>query len=228
MFRKLIESEARAPRRPGWIFTSAGAHAMLIGLATALTLHQSPERVERVVLEDLVFTVPPEPVSVQRPPESASSGAPSWSAPREIPITIPDIPEVSFPIDALLRLAPSDILGPGLPGDRSLRGPAPPGTHVYPERLVDKAVVARTDNPQPEYPLALRASHVEGEVVVQFVVDISGRVELRSIVIVRATHPLFAESVRRWLSRTRYLPAEIENGPVRQLVQQVVGFTLRP
>ena len=38
MFRKLIESEARAPRRPGWIFTSAGAHAMLIGLATALTL----------------------------------------------------------------------------------------------------------------------------------------------------------------------------------------------
>jgi TonB family protein len=226
MFRKLIESEARAPRRPGWIFTSAGAHAMLIGLATALTLHQSPARVERVMLEELVFTVPREPVPVLPQPETGT-GVPSWLAPREIPVTIPDIPEVPFPIDAPLRLAPTDILGPGLPGDHGLR-PAPPGTHVYPERLVDKAVVARADNPQPEYPLALRASHVEGEVVVQFVVDINGRVELRSIVIVRATHPLFAESVRRWLSRTRYSPAEIESGPVRQLVQQVVGFTLRP
>jgi len=225
MFRRLIESDARAPRRPGWIFTSAGAHATLIGLATALTLRQSAPRVERVILEDLVFAVPREPVPVL-PRRQTGSGVPSWQAPREIPITIPDIPEVSFPIDAHLRLLTRDTLGAGLPGGGSLR--ASPGGDVYPQHLVERAVVARPDNPKPEYPSALRASHLEGEVVVQFVVDVTGRVEPSSIVIVRGTHPLFAESVRRWLARTRYSPAEFRGGPVRQLVQQVIGFTLRP
>ena len=225
MFRRLIESDARAPRRPGWIFTSAGAHATLIGLATALTLRHSPPRVERVILEDLVFAVPREPVPVLQRRETGS-GVPSWIAPREIPISIPDIPEISFPIDAPLRLLPKDSLGPGLSPGGSLR--ASPGGDVYPRHLVEKAVVARPDNPQPDYPPALRASHVEGEVVAQFVVDVTGRVEPRSIVIVRGTHPLFAESVRRWLARTRYSPAEVRGTPVRQLVEQVIGFSLRP
>ena len=123
MFRRLIESDARAPRRPGWIFTSAGAHAMLIGLATALTLRQSPPPVERVILEDLVFTVP-----VHRHPlprQETGSGAPSWLAPREISVTIPEIPEVSFPIDAPLRLLPGESMGSGLSPGGSLR--ASPG-----------------------------------------------------------------------------------------------------
>jgi hypothetical protein len=64
-------------------------------------------------------------------------------------------------------------------------------------------------------------------VLVQFVVDTNGRVELQSLEILRATHEMFAESVRRWLNGTRYSPAEIRGQHVRQLVQQQIGFTLR-
>ena len=67
---------------------------------------------------------------------------------------------------------------------------------------------------------------VEGSVLVQFVVDTTGHVESSSINFIRATHPLFAQSTRQWLARTRYLPAEIEGRPVRQLVQQEVAFAL--
>lgn len=226
MFHNLIESGAQAPRRPGWIFTSAGTHATLVGLAIAITLRDPPVRVERVQLEDLVFTVPRELAPAQLPRRESGSGAPDWLAPSRIPIAIPDIPEMSFPIDAPLRLAPGDTVGSGLLRDAFLRRPLT--DHIYLPHLVERAAVARSDNPQPEYPPTLRRSQIEGEVLVQFVVDTTGRAEPQSIVILRATHPAFGESVRRWLVRTRYSPAEVSGRPVRQLVQQMVGFTLRP
>jgi TonB family protein len=98
---------------------------------------------------------------------------------------------------------------------------------IYTGDAVERMVAPRHDNPRPDYPSQLRAAMVEGDVVVRFVVDTLGRVEPSSIVIVRATHPLFGDAVRRWLSRTRYAPAEVSGRRVRQLVQQPVGFTLR-
>jgi len=226
MFRNLIESGAHTPRRPGWVFTSAGTHATLVGLAIAITLRDPPVSVERVRIEDLVFTVPRAAAPAQLPRHEAGSGAPDWLAPSSIPIVVPDLPQVSLPFDAPLRLAPGDTSGTGLLRDAFLR--KPPTDYVYPLHQVERAAVARSDNPQPEYPPTLRRSQIDGEVLVQFVVDTTGRAEPQSIVILRATHPHFGESVRRWLARTRYSPAEVGRRPVRQLVQQEVAFTLRP
>jgi protein TonB len=100
------------------------------------------------------------------------------------------------------------------------------GDNIHTRQTVERAVVARRDNPQPEFPGALRAAGVEGSVLVQFVVDTTGRVESHSISILKATHPQFGDAVRRWLGRTRYSAAEFEGKRVRQLVQQEVGFTL--
>jgi len=54
------------------------------------------------------------------------------------------------------------------------------------------------------------------------------RVEPASVEILRALHDLFAEAVRRWLTRTRYSPAQASGVEVRQLVEQRVEFDLRP
>ena len=226
MFRDLFESGARTQRRPGWTLTSAGAHAMLIGLATVLTLRHPLPSVEPVRLEELFFTVPHEPALTPAIPDEAAPGSPGWRVPLDIPITIPAIPDVSLSTETRPLLPASDSLGPGVVRDAFLRRPL--GDHIYTERLVDRAVSARPDNPQPAYPAILRSAQVAGEVLVQFVVDTLGRVEPQSIKILRATHPLFADSVRRWLARTRYGPAEVDGRPVRQLVQQEVAFTLRP
>jgi hypothetical protein len=38
---------------------------------------------------------------------------------------------------------------------------------------------------------------------------------------------VFGDAVRKWLLRTRYVPAATNGRRVRQLVQQQVAFTLR-
>lgn len=76
----------------------------------------------------------------------------------------------------------------------------------------------------PEYPLALRVARVEGEVLLQFLVDPRGEVD--SIRVVAATHPLFADAARDALLRRKYLPALQEGRPARQWIQE--RFVFRP
>ena len=97
---------------------------------------------------------------------------------------------------------------------------------LYTATSVDRAVVALSTNPRPDYPQSLRAANLEGEVLVTFVVDSTGHVEPGSVTIIQATHEQFAGAVRRWLPRTRYRPAEVRGVRVRQYVQQQVGFSL--
>jgi TonB family protein len=104
--------------------------------------------------------------------------------------------------------------------------PASPGG-VQTAAAVDQLAAPLPGNGAPQYPGPLRTAAVEGSVVVTFVVDTTGRAEPTSITIISATHALFADAVRQWLARTRYVPAEIHGRRVRQLVQQEVGFNLK-
>jgi TonB family protein len=62
--------------------------------------------------------------------------------------------------------------------------------------------------PEPDFPDALlRAGRREGQVVVRFMVNEAGRVDLSSIVVERSDHELFTEAVRDVLSRFRFEPA---------------------
>jgi protein TonB len=79
----------------------------------------------------------------------------------------------------------------------------------------------------PAYPESLRAAGIEGQVIAQFVVDSTGRVELATFQVLDRQHPLFVAAVRSALSRMRYLPAEARGARVAQLVQQSFHFTVR-
>jgi periplasmic protein TonB len=228
MFHQLLESGAPAPRRGGWAFASGMVHAAFIATAAALTL-RDPAAKRVVELVDLVYVAPPPVPARQVEP---FLGAPVLTAPQrvtldlariEFPNVIPvGIPEPSSRLSELT----TDIAGNGITGPVGPVRPAPTGIHT--RSTVDRVVTPRRDNPQPDYPGAMRAAGVDGSVLVQFVVDTTGRVESGSISILRANHEQFGEAVRRWLGRTRYSPAEVAGKRVRQLVQQEVGFTLRP
>lgn len=71
-----------------------------------------------------------------------------------------------------------------------------------------------------EYPDILRRVGVEGEAVVSFVVVSAGRVDVSTFRVVRASHDLFAAAVRQALPRMRFVPAEVGDRRVRQLVHQ--------
>ena len=79
----------------------------------------------------------------------------------------------------------------------------------------------------PRYPDILRSAGVEGEVLAQFVVDTTGRVELNTYKTIRKSHDLFEAALRSALPNMRFLPAEVGGRKVKQLVQQPFVFALQ-
>ena len=83
------------------------------------------------------------------------------------------------------------------------------------------------DNPVPRYPESLRLAGVQGAVVIQFVIDTSGRVELASLRVVRSDNEQFATAVRTVLPTLRFTPARIGDRAVRLFVEQPYEFLVR-
>jgi protein TonB len=96
----------------------------------------------------------------------------------------------------------------------------------YYEFQVEQPAAQAPGSASPAYPDILRQAGVEGEALVSFVVDTSGRVDVATFKVVRSTHDLFAAAVRNVLPRMRFIPATVGDRKVRQLVQQPFSFAI--
>ena len=121
-------------------------------------------------------------------------------------------------------------VAPGLPDNPTIAADTTPTPtkveNPYFEFQVEKQATPIPDSPHPQYPDTLRSANVEGEVLIQFVVDTSGRVEPGTVKVLKSTHPLFTKSVKDALVTMRFSPAEIAGRKVRQLVQMPFVFSL--
>ena len=97
---------------------------------------------------------------------------------------------------------------------------------VYFPDEVDNPAAYDPRSAAPAYPDSLQAAGIEGSVIAQFIVDTTGRAADSSFVIVGATHPHFAQSVRDALPRMLFRPAELTGVKIRQLVQQTFSFRI--
>lgn len=98
---------------------------------------------------------------------------------------------------------------------------------VYTAEQVDS--VARMDPAHQldvRYPQSLRAAHVEGTVLAEFVVDTLGQVEPERFEIVGSTDPLFSDAVRDAIRSAVFTPAMRGGRRVRQLVRQPFEFRI--
>jgi TonB family protein len=77
------------------------------------------------------------------------------------------------------------------------------------------------------YPPEMRRARREGSVLTQFVIDERGEPLRQSLGVLKATHPLFGESVVEFVSNSRFEPARIGSCPVALIVTQDFNFTLR-
>lgn len=91
---------------------------------------------------------------------------------------------------------------------------------------VDTVAARLPESAAPRYPAALLEQRVEGQAIVQFVVDTTGRADPRSFVVVVSSHPGFSESVRTALPGMVFSPARIGAVKVRQLVELPFTFTI--
>jgi TonB family protein len=103
--------------------------------------------------------------------------------------------------------------------------PIDPEPRPYFEFQVDRAVIP-VRSPLPRYPDELRSKGISGCVLVQFVVDTTGRADTTTFKVLRMSHLGFAQAARAALPGLRYTPAELQGRKVRQLVQQPFDFSI--
>ena len=234
MFDQLLETKAKTQKRAGGTVISLVLHVLVIGAAAYLTQKsvsalEKPKE-EKVVLQENKKEPEPEkpkeqPKVVQQvaqvaPPKGFQVPVP----PLEIPDVIPDIDLSKKATDA------ADFSGKGVQGGvaKGVEGGTGPviSDQPYFDFQVEKAAAAIPGSGSPAYPEMLKSSGVEGEALVQFIVDTTGRAELGSFKVLRASHDAFGQAVRTALPRMRFLPAEIGGRKVRMLVQQPFAFAL--
>jgi periplasmic protein TonB len=233
MFENLIETKPKKPKTLKSAIISVVIHTVVIGGAVYGTM-QAKEviekaRAEKVEFVDMKKDEPPPPETKPEPPPEmvAAPPPPKGFQVLTAPIKIPDVlPEIDLSKKVTDE---ADFSGKGVAGGIAkgvVGGTGPVGDQTYFEFQVEKQVAPAPGNAGPRYPDMLRSANVEGEVLVQFVVDTTGRVENGSVKILKTSHDLFTNSVRSALNNMRFYPAEIGGRKVKQLVQQPFNFTL--
>ena len=97
---------------------------------------------------------------------------------------------------------------------------------VYMPGDVDVPPMKRPSSAYPAYPPQLRDAGIQGEVIMQFVVNSAGCAEPVSIRALAATNPGFVPNVQATLRRLRFEPARHRGKRVPVLVEQAFTFTI--
>lgn len=225
MLGTLLESRKPSPRRRGATVMSGIAHCMLlIGLVMARAQGTSAG-MSKPVATNVVY--------VAAKPQEPNTAPRSLVKPLREMLDFPRLPSVfvdRVPIDDALN--PTRLLGDigtSFPttGTIITRDSLPPvgGVgDVMTAMAVDQQVELIPGQRPPRYPFALERAGITGDVVAQFVVDTTGRVERASVDIQQATHAEFARAVQERLAALRFVPARARGHAVRQLVEQRFHF----
>jgi protein TonB len=235
MLSNLLESKATKQKRFGGSVVSVSFHALIVAGLIVATAHASITN-EKSKPADISYvevkkTEPP-PQKQETPPSEKIHVVPTPKgfkvliAPIEIPVDIPPI-DLTRPITDDRNYTGKGTPGGTADGIGTTTKPTiiDPG-HDYTLNEVERPVITAPGSPGPSYPDMLRSAGVEGTVLVEFVVDTTGRAEIATFKTLKSDNELFSLAVRNALQRMRFLPAEVGGRKVRQLVQQPFQFTL--
>ena len=219
MFDTLIESRPGRRTRAGSVgLLSLGLHASAIGAALWVTRGVARPARSGVIVIDM--TPPP-----NRPGPSAPTPVVQVPGPTgPVVVPVPTIPLIGIP--------PIDPGGPatpivGAPGTPVVPGGPPPGDgQPYVPSAVDELPEVLA-GPVPFYPERLRQAGIEGQVVVEIVVDTLGRAEPGSIRVVTTPHPGFVEPAKDYVRGALFRPARVNGRAVRVLVRLPIAFKLQ-
>ncbi|KXU35590.1 hypothetical protein AXK11_00655 [Cephaloticoccus primus] len=98
------------------------------------------------------------------------------------------------------------------------------GVEIFDIRNLDQQPQPRF-RVQPQYPFEMRRAGVEGEVLVEFIVDSNG--EVRNPFIVRSSQRDFEQSAIQAVSKWKFRPGRKGGRNVNTRVQQLLSFTLQ-
>ena len=210
--------------------TSMAIHAGVIWLAVTVTIKTAEVIEEAQADTTMIFLTQEAEAEAEPPPvqeiltiEPPPKGFQVLQAPIEIPTEIP-------PIDLTERFDPRDFSGSGVLGgifSGVVGGTGPVDlTMTFREAAVDERP-ERLSGPLPRYPEMLRQAGIEGSVMLEFVIDTSGRVEAALIKVLQSTNRAFEGPAKDVIRRSLYRPGRVRGQAVRVLVTQQIGFTIQ-
>ncbi|HEY3280442.1 MAG TPA: TonB family protein [Gemmatimonadales bacterium] len=147
----------------------------------------------------------------------------------------PNVPDGDFQLPPDISTAPPDGIaapGPLFPArplvawiDGTTGAPGSAGGEPIDVRLADDPPLLLA-GPVPAYPDLLRQAGLEGRVVLEAVVDTTGRVEPGSIAVVAATNPAFVAAAWRALAASLFRPGRMHGHAVRVRIRLPTSFVL--
>ena len=139
-------------------------------------------------------------------------------APTDIPTNIP-------PINLQEHFDPKDYTGTGVEGGIGT-GIVPSSDQVFMESVVEERPEVLS-GPQLQYPDLLRQAGVQGRVLVQAIIDTSGRAEPPSVKIIQSPNPGFDQPAKNYVLRALFRPARVHGRAVRVLVNLPIDFKIK-
>ena len=198
-------------------------HSAVIGGAIFATLSARQNAAMTKVDTAMVYVQPQDPQHETPPPpdlQVALKGFQTVTVPTTIPTEIP-------PVNLQERFDPKDFSGVGVEGGTATGVTPPSGNTVYSTAEVDQAPALLSAPPlDRDYPSLLRQAGITGRVVIEAVIDTTGKAELTSIQVMQSPHPGFNEAAKRWMSRALFRPARKGGHAVRVLVRQAIDYSL--
>ncbi|HRJ47839.1 MAG TPA: TonB family protein [Opitutaceae bacterium] len=210
------------------IVISALVHAGLFGTSLlgrkATTSDTLPVAPTDPIRPDQIIVEPLDPEPVVDPDATAPDDPPPVLPPRT-----PDRPEAPEP-----HRFTQEAQRPSPAGDFDMRNlthipTGPIGEIPRGAKIFDVGELKQKPAPRiqvaPRHPFDLRQAGIEGEVVVEFIVDADGRVQ--NAFVVRSTHRSFEAPALQAIAQWRFNPGRLEGRAVStRRVQQVFTFTL--
>jgi len=222
VFETLIESKRKRDRKKyfGVGVVSLVVHTAIIAGAVIATLNAGQSDTKVRVDTAMVYLQEQQ----QKPPEQQPvqldvplKGFQTVVAPTEIPTNIP-------PVNLQEKFDPKDYSGSGVEGGTA-NGMVPTGNEVFMEAIVEEKPSVLSA-PQPPYPELLRQAGIQGRVLIQAVIDTTGRAEPNSIKIIQSPNPGFDQPSRTWIQHALFRPARVHGRAVRVLVQVPLDYRI--
>lgn len=233
MFENLIESKRRKQKSLGQSIASVIIHIVVIFAAVKATSGAAEQLKD--VLQDttMVFLEPPkppEPEPEKPPPEAVVAANPP---PQGFQVVTPpaDIPTEIPPVNLNEKFDPRDFTGKGVEGGIATgvvggTGPVLEGEVFLAAEVDETPQVENAAACQPKFPQVMQAAGIPGKVVMQFVVNVDGRVDASSLKVMSSTHKAFEDPAKETLLKCPFKPGRSRGQPVRVLVQQAISFKL--
>lgn len=223
MFENLIESKRKADKKKafGLGFVSLLGHSILVLLAVIATITAGQAATDEIPDTMMVFLNQEEKKPEEQPPVleiPQLKGFQTVVAPTDIPTNIP-------PINLQEHFDPKDYSGTGVEGGIGT-GIVPSSDHVYMESVVEERPEVLS-GPQLQYPDLLRQAAIQGRVLVQAIVDTSGRAEPQSVKVIQSPNPGFDQPAKNYVLRALFRPARVHGRAVRVLINLPIDFKIK-